>query len=632
MGLAETSVEYRQVSGPDRLIWVRVAIYTLAFQIAWFWRQIPGLFREGALPDTDDFQRLTEVRNWLGGQSWFDLTNYRMDPPFGADMHWSRLVDVPIAALIRFFELFVGAELAERITAFVWPSLLLLATVFVLIAICRKLDEQLSPLLVVLYTLTCFTALSAYAPGRFDHHSVQILLFCVLLFGLVDETSKWAPYLVSAMIAASVSVGLDAVLIIVAALAWISLSWAWQRPNSQRIMAATGIGLLVSFPMAMVLNFAPSQWFVARCDTLSIVYFAAFMYIGAVYVLLPPIFARLRFTSTRVALAARLAAGVCAAAAGGAIVFSLFPDCASGPFGSVSPELYSRWLVDVSEARGMFVQLERNPQMWIAVLGYCLFILAVSAYVTYRRMNERPAFLVLFAVLGLSIAASFLQYRALRIGIFVSIPFCVAAVGMNWDYVKSRFGDRRKAMLTVHVTVAMLLLSPLWLLLASALLPDDRQEIRAAAAGAEPGVELPAWQTPQSYIFCNEAGQYAHLAALAPGYVMTDINSGAPALVFTVHDVVGGPYHRNERAILDMLDFFGKPQAQARAIAMRRGIDYVAYCEPLEPVTAATGKVEALSIAIRTGNEPGWLQRLSAPEERLHVFAVRKDAKSGGEN
>jgi hypothetical protein len=628
MGLAETSVGYRQESGTERLIWARIAIYTLAFQFAWFWRQIPDLFREGALPDADDFQRLSQVRSWLGGQSWFDVANHRMDPPFGADMHWSRLVDVPIAALIRFFELFAGAELSERITAFVWPSLLLLGTVFILIAICRKLDEKLPPLMVLLYTLTCFTALFAFAPGRFDHHSVQIFLFCALLLGLVDETGKWAPYLVAAMVAVSIAVGLDSVLIIAAALGWIGLSWVWQRPNSQRIMTGTGIGLLLSFPVVMAIGVPPWQWLAARCDSLSAVYFAAFMYVGLVFALLPPIFARLPLTSDGAAFAARFSAGIATAAAGGAFLYSLYPDCASGPFGSVSPELFSRWLVDVSEARGMFVQLERYPQMWIAVFGYCLFILAVSAYVTYRRMAEKPAFLVLFAVLGLSIAASFMQYRALRIGIFVSIPFCVAAVSMNWDYVSARFAGRRILAAAIHLLVILALLSPVWLLFASMLFPDDRASIRAA----EPGVELPAWQTPQSYLFCNKASQYSALAALAPGYVMTDINSGAPTLVFTAHDVVGGPYHRNEGAILDMLDFFGKPSPRARAIATMRGIDYVAYCEPLEPLNAETRKVDALLVEIRTGNEPGWLKRLSPAGERMHVFAVVKDFKSGGEN
>src|SRR5271156_7111737 len=48
---------------------------------------------------TDDAMRLVEVRDLIGGQGWFDLFQYRLDPP-GTSMHWSRIIDGPLAALI----------------------------------------------------------------------------------------------------------------------------------------------------------------------------------------------------------------------------------------------------------------------------------------------------------------------------------------------------------------------------------------------------------------------------------------------------------------------------------------------------------------------------------------------------
>src|SRR5260370_41349134 len=50
---------------------------------------------------TDDAMRLVEVRDLLAGQGWFDLTQYRLNPPDGVVMHWSRLIDLPLALLIR---------------------------------------------------------------------------------------------------------------------------------------------------------------------------------------------------------------------------------------------------------------------------------------------------------------------------------------------------------------------------------------------------------------------------------------------------------------------------------------------------------------------------------------------------
>ena len=78
------------------------------------------------MSDPDDYMRLLQVQDWLAGQSWWDVANYRMGSPPGADMHWSRLVDLPIAAAILLAELFVSHASAVRFAATVIPLLQLL--------------------------------------------------------------------------------------------------------------------------------------------------------------------------------------------------------------------------------------------------------------------------------------------------------------------------------------------------------------------------------------------------------------------------------------------------------------------------------------------------------------------------
>src|SRR3954468_15248284 len=75
--------------------------------------------------DNDDAMRMVVVRDFLSGQNWFDHTQYRMNTPFGADMHWSRLVDLPIAIIELLARPLVGAAQAELVAGFVWPSILL---------------------------------------------------------------------------------------------------------------------------------------------------------------------------------------------------------------------------------------------------------------------------------------------------------------------------------------------------------------------------------------------------------------------------------------------------------------------------------------------------------------------------
>ena len=95
------------------LVW---AVLSLFLVIA-HWPDIMAL----SLSDADDNLRLMQVRALLAGQGWFDLTQYRLDPPRGADLHWSRLVDLPIATIILVAQPFVGTGTAEKLAVAVAP-------------------------------------------------------------------------------------------------------------------------------------------------------------------------------------------------------------------------------------------------------------------------------------------------------------------------------------------------------------------------------------------------------------------------------------------------------------------------------------------------------------------------------
>lgn len=56
-------------------VWLIVACYMA-------WKAQP-LVADRMFPDPDDAMRLVQVRDWLAGQSWFDVTQYRLSPPAG---------------------------------------------------------------------------------------------------------------------------------------------------------------------------------------------------------------------------------------------------------------------------------------------------------------------------------------------------------------------------------------------------------------------------------------------------------------------------------------------------------------------------------------------------------------------
>ena len=609
--------------------WPKIAMWTVLFQLAWFWEKLPGLVFQGAMPDTDDYQRLHSVRAFLDGQNWFDLTNYRMNPPAGADMHWSRLVDAPIAALISFLDVFVETALAERLTAIVWPLLLMVATVFVVLAICRRLEPDANPLLALFFSITCVTAMTEFMPGRLDHHAIQILGFCLMLLGLVCARTTWGPVLVGAAAAFSISIGLDAILMVVFMLAWLGLEWALGMDRHGRSIQQAGVSLAAATTLLYAVNISPSNWFAVRCDANSVFYFSAFMAISAGLFLLgqlsPLIDGR---DNDRIAVR-RFAAGMVVAAPLAAILLLTFPQCASGPYGAISTELVSRWLVNVSEARGLFTQLEHFPQMWFWALGYSVLMLAIGMVVVAKRAARQPAFVAVYATFAISVLASLVQYRAMRVGVFAAIPLAVVFVGMSWQWFSARFSAFPPARAIAQVAIVALLAQPVWLGASMLALPDAA----AIASGREPGhapsaADDPArakWRLEKPDLHCNLESQHALLRQLPRGLVMSDINSGPIIVVHTAHDVVGGPYHRNERAILDMVDFFETDAAAARNIAERRGIDYVAFCEPLEGLEPGLEDHPALAVRIQRGNEPAWLDRVSAVGDRLHLFRVNRN-------
>jgi hypothetical protein len=129
------------------LLWAVIAGVYLSQR----WPQIHWL----VLNDTDDNMRLMQVRGLLAGQGWYDLRQYRLNPPAGLDIHWSRLVDLPIAGLFLLFKPFTGAALAERLACGIAPLLPLSIVMVALAATVRRLVSPVAWPLAILFMFGC---------------------------------------------------------------------------------------------------------------------------------------------------------------------------------------------------------------------------------------------------------------------------------------------------------------------------------------------------------------------------------------------------------------------------------------------------------------------------------------------
>src|SRR5579871_4322154 len=159
---------------------------------------------------TDDAMRLVEVRDLIGGQGWFDLFQHRLNPP-GTLMHWSRVIDAPLAALILLLKPVLGTHGAEAATLYLWPALLLAIALALVAAIAGQMSGNphariAAAVLAVLST----PALIHFRPGAIDHHNVQIdlLLALVLMIAQIEESAVKAA-LGGVVVSFSLAIGIE---------------------------------------------------------------------------------------------------------------------------------------------------------------------------------------------------------------------------------------------------------------------------------------------------------------------------------------------------------------------------------------------------------------------------------------
>ncbi|KAB2921876.1 MAG: hypothetical protein F9K30_13465, partial [Dechloromonas sp.] len=172
-----SATEYRKLVF---IVWLVVVASMAAIWGGNAWRGISW--------DTDDFMRLIQVRDWLAGQGWSDLTQYRLNPPAGTPMHWSRLPDLPLAAIALALSPLLAVNDGLAIAAMVVPPLYFLLFVIVYALPARMMLGMARSPIGLLVAISGSATVAQYAPGRVDHHGLQLIMImaaiALLLFGL----------------------------------------------------------------------------------------------------------------------------------------------------------------------------------------------------------------------------------------------------------------------------------------------------------------------------------------------------------------------------------------------------------------------------------------------------------------
>lgn len=560
----------------------------LAF-CAWFvfvrWSNIHAF----ALGDTDDNMRMMQVRALLNGQDWFDLRQYRLNPPFGANMHWSRLVDLPLAALILLLRPLVGGADADRIAAAVAPMLPYLVLLFGVALTARRLIDRRAFLLPIIAMIVAGLTNSMFMPERLDHHGWQLALLSVSIAGLADPKRVRGGLTLGVSSALSLAIGLEMVIYLALAGAATVLFWVADADQRRRLLAyavSLGGGTALAF-----LLFASYANRIAVCDALSPVWLSNALLGSALLLGL----AWRTPGDWRVRLALAVGAGIVVAA----FHAMAWPHCLTRLEG-VSPEVDDLWLSHVREARPIY---RHGWQMTTLILALPVTAMIGWGLLGWRNRGDRDLLRRTIAVAVPGMVAMLLLLWQTRTGPAAQLLAVVGATAVVWLLAPAFDRSKRSWVRTLGVVAVALVgfgaLVPLGLKLAPAKVPTPRE------------VEI-----EKANRLCNFIVAYRPIAQQPKGTVFTFLDYSPRLITLTHHNAIMGPYHRNGEQIADVMKAFRGSAEEARRIFAKYRADYLLTCPNSSTTTIFLSEAkEGFYGQLTRGQVPGWLTPVPLPAD-----------------
>jgi hypothetical protein len=569
-----------------------------------------AIFNTGKVPllnDTDDAMRLVTVRDLLAGQNWLDHTQYRLNTPFGADIHWSHLVDAAIGGIIMLLRPFFGS-MAETVAVYLWPLLLLLALLTLCAHITFRLAGRQAMLPALVLPLLSPALIAEFSPGRIDHHSIQILLTLLMAWGSIEAIERPRFAIVAGLAAAgSLAIGIEGLPSIVSAIVAIAMIWV-VHPDRRSVLFGFGISFALATLAAFAQALPPARWFAAACDEISIVYAALAVGAGLAFTLLA-LLPRGRSPWLRLGVGGvvglLLVAGLAIA----------FPGCLQGPYAALDPWLVTNWLDRITEAQPLWETAKAFDPFAIGVALPPFLGLGVIAWrVLAGDKAGRGEWLILGVFLAIAIAIMLAQIRGARL----AAPLALPAAG--WLILKSRQRYLGGAAISGALAMMASWIGFAGLIVAVIVILASGPFQHKAEAAANPANATGSGPSEAS---CLLPDAFTALAKLPPARIMNPIDLGSHILLFTPHAVVAAAYHRDQQGVRDTFSFFSGPISEARAIVAARGVSLVVICPAMPEMQGlANAAPDSFVKLYAQGEVPPWLQPLSPNTDVLKLYSV----------
>ena len=539
--------------------------------------------------DNDDVMRLVEVRDFLGGQGWFDMMQYRLGLDSGTLMHWSRFIDLPIAGLIAFFRLLLAPESAEAAALTVWPLMLVLPLMFFMGLAGRRIagteGMHFSLGLTSLFVLTT----RRFMPGSIDHDNVQLCLVALTVAMLADETYRPRHFAIAAIaLAIALGIGAETTPFVAVACMAVAGLWAWDGEIFAPAARAFALTLTIAVSAAFLALVPPHLYSTVTCDNLSLGFYSITS-VGGAGLLLSALFA------SRLSRPWRL--GVLAA--NGIAVFAttlvIAPQCLRNPLADLDPMLVQLWLNSVTEAQSIFALSRHQPETLGAF--YATGFLAIVVCIFRMLRGERVRLhAILLALVAVNWVIALVQVRGAEFSNLLAIPPLALLLA---ELRRISAADTEDMGAAFFYVAATLLSAPAVWAVGGALANNGIANSFTAAPVAN------ADDTGN----CASKEAFTPIASLDPGVVSAPSNMGAHILRFTPHRALSGPYHRDQGGMLTELHIGLAEPKEAEAFLRGAHVTLLAFCSS-DPQVKEVSKLkpEGLYAQLGEGHVPAYLE------------------------
>lgn len=555
--------------------------------------------------DNDDVLRLVQVRDLLAGKGWFDLTQLRLGLEGGTLMHWSRLIDLPIASLIYVFSLVMNPVMAEATALFVWPLITVLPVFYALALAGQTLAGASGRLIALLLGFLFVLSINRFQPGSIDHHNVQLGLIAVITACLILPGRPATAHGVAGFAAAiAIAIGAETTPHIAVIALIVALQWLWLGEPVRAAALSFSLAMASTLTAVFFATVPPAQYGLVACDALSTGFYALGVVGAGTFFLAAASTSQQSFT-------VRFAAIGLAGVATLGLTLLIAPQCLGNPLADLDPLLKSMWLDNVTEAQSVLAQARSEP--WTIGGFYAVPVLAMALCLwRIRERRQVQAYGVLFVLILVSWAIALVQVRgAVFSNLLSAIPMAALIADLraraNADPKNLRNGLAFAGMSFVAVPF-------IWAFVGA---------LASMGVDKATGKEVEGLPT-KSQNSCTDAAAMAPLAQEPKGVVSGPSNLGAHILRFTSHRALSAPYHRNQGGMLtELYAAMAKPKD---AVKFLRGADVtiLAFCSS-DPQTRNVVRAapEGLYAELAKGNLPDWLEPV--PETRsapLQLYRV----------